>query len=179
MKKILILICIFTLCFPLTACDPAVRSLDVDSITSNIVSIEMIDYDNPDQKTIFTRWSDRSSELLPFKESDCTLLQKLEEEKADAFLKALRKTEYYYEYYACNSPSGVCLKLLYENGDFLILNSDPESDLIRGYIGKYSAEGEVIEFYGCFSGYHSFEKLVDIFSEDDLTLCEDNLSIPD
>lgn len=168
MKRILFLICILVLCFSLTACDPAVRSFDMDSITSNIVSIEMIDYDNPDQKIFFTRWSGHSSELLPFKESDCTLLKKLEEEKVDAFLQALCKTEYYYEYYACNSPSGVCLRLVYGNSDFLILNRDPESDLIRGYIGKYSADGEVVEFYGCFGSYHSFEKLVDIFYENEI-----------
>lgn len=164
MRKIIIMICI-TICLSLTACDPAISNFDIDGLTSDVVSIEMIDYRNPEQKTILSRWSDHFSELLPFKEADCTLIDELEEEAFADFLETLRKTEFYYGYYACNSSEGICLKLLYGNGDFLILNSDPESELIRGYIGKYSAEGEVLEFYGCFGSNLTFEKLIDVFSD--------------
>lgn len=167
MKRIFIFVFIIALCVSLTACDPGAYCLSFDELTKNVVRIDLIDYNNPDQKGFISWVPDHSDDLLPFDNSKCTLLKQLDDEKSVDFLKNLSRSDILYHYYVFNSPRGISLRLTYENGDFLIVNCDSENEAFVGYIGKYSADGKVLEFYGCFSSYHYFERLVDMFSDSD------------
>lgn len=94
-----------------------------------------------------------------------TVLETLDDAKKSDFLKQLSEAYILDKYYVYNSPKGICIKLSYSNGDFLIITCNYAEKAFGGYIGIYSENGDVAEFIGSFSGYDSFESLVNDFFE--------------
>ena len=163
MKKVALLIGSLLLCLVFGACDPSSYRFDYQDLHDKAVRVELIQYDNPDQHQ-FTFWvSDHSSDLAPFKSSQVTVLQTLDNDKKSDFLKQLSKVDILNQYYAYDSPQGICIRICYSQGDFLILNCNQEEKTFQGYVGTYSESGEVIDFIGSFSSYGSFESLIDDF----------------
>lgn len=163
MKKIergLAILLLFCSLFVFAACDPGSYYFNREEM-SEIVSVELITYDNPDQRQFFTWVSDHTSDLKAFNEHKISVLETLDGESIPKLIDALCGFHILYAYYAYDSPNGICLKLSYSNGDFLILSCNVET--YAGYIGKYSSDGEVTEFIGCFSSRYDFESLVNNF----------------
>lgn len=161
MKKFISIIATFIIliigCLMLTACDPGRYHFSQEEL-SDIVSVELVKYNNPKQKSFFSWIPDHSSDLKPFDESKLSVLETLSEDKIPQFIDTLLECDILSKYYAYDSPNGICLKLSYSNGDFLIINSQMPS--FDGYIGKFSAAGKVTEFIGCFSNSNFFKTLV-------------------
>ena len=151
-------------CFTLTACDPSHFYFEEEDL-SDVVSIELINYDNPKQKE-FSSWvPDHSSDLKPFDESKVTVLETLDESEIPDFTAKLCEPIILYWYFAYDSPNGICIKLTYSTGDFLIVWSDYQNGWFGGYIGKFTSEGEVKEFYGSFASLGSYTYLVNNYFE--------------
>ena len=97
---------------------------------------------------------------LPFDTDKASVVESLPTEKIPEFLDAFSKTDILHTYYAYNSPKDICIRLNYENGDFLIIWADYARGSFGGYIGEYSANGEVLSFWGSFSALDYYEELV-------------------
>lgn len=150
---------IVTICLSMCACDPGSFSIDRESL-NNVVSVELIEYANPNQKQ-FTDWFfDKFDELLPFVPADAAVLECLPSEKIPDFLDEFSKTDILHTYYAYNSPKDICIKLNYENGSFLIIWANYSDNSYAGYIGEYSSDGKVLSFWGSFSSLSYFTDLV-------------------
>lgn len=139
------------------ACDPGSYKFSREYL-SDIVSIELISYDNPENKHFVSWVPDHTSDLKPFDDSKLSVLETLDEDNFSQLIDTLCECEILYQYYAYDSPNGICLKLSYSNGDFLIVSCDEVS--YAGYIGKFSSDGGVAEFIGCFCSRSDFEALV-------------------
>ncbi len=163
MKKVALSIGLLLLCLVFSACDPSPYQFEYQDLHDNTVSVALVQYENPGQKAFLSWVPDHSSDLAPFQNSKVTVLAILEDDKKSDFLKQLSQAEILSQYYAYDSPKGVCIRISYSSGDFLILNCNQEEETFQGYIGTYSESGEVIDFIGCFSSYGSFESLVDDF----------------
>ena len=162
MKRIVALVLLTIICFSMCACDPSSFVINRDSL-DNVISIELIEYTNPDQKH-FTTWvPDQSDKLAPFNLANATILETLPEEKISDFLDSFSTIDILHTYYAYNSPKDICIKLNYENGDFLIIWANYAEDSYAGYIGEYSAEGTVVSFWGSFSSLSDYKDLVNHF----------------
>ena len=169
MKKTICLFLMLVCCACLlVACDPGTRSIDRVEL-DRVVSVELIRYDNPAQKEFISWIPDQFRELAPFAPSNATVLETLPADKIPDFLDAFSKTDILNKYYAYNSPKDICLRLSYENGDFLIIWANYKDGMYAGYIGEYSAAGDVLTFWGSFSSLEYYENLVDRFFETDLT----------
>ena len=144
-------LCIFA------ACDPTTSYFDHEYL-SEIVSIELVDYNNPKQREFISWVPDHTADLKPFDNSKLSVLETLDENKIPDFIDTLCECLILDTYFAFDSPNGLCLKLIYSNGDFLIVNWYKKSFV--GYIGKFSPNGEVAEFIGCFASANSYEILV-------------------
>ena len=152
----------FLICFCLLfmcACDPGPYEVDRESL-EGVVSVEWIDYENPSQAHFDTWVFDQSRKLRPFDLSKATVQATLPTESIPAFLDAFEKTDILAKYYAFNSPNGRCIRLTYENGDFLIICINQEQGGFPGYIGEYRADGSVLSYWGCFSSPVYYENLV-------------------
>lgn len=150
---ILLIIC----CITLTGCDPNGYNFVPDDL-ADIVSVELIQYDNPEQKR-FSSWvPDHTSDLKSFDNSKVSILETLDESHISELIDTLCEFDILDTYYAYDSPNELCLRLTYSNGDFLIINCDKNA--FAGYIGKFSPDGEVAQFIGCFESWQSFNTLV-------------------
>ena len=61
-------------------------------------------------------------------------------------------------YASYNSPGDICLRLNYENGDFLIVYN--QRGRHRGYIGEYSSNGAILSYWGILNNKKDYEKLL-------------------
>ena len=145
-KAFVLLLCAVLL--TLSACDPGNYRFDYEQLLDNVLSVELIDYQNDNQRH-YTSWvPNHSLSLKKFKKQNATVLQTLEKEKISGFLLVLSSVDILEKYYTHDSPKGECIRVNYENGDFLII-SNVETDY--GYIGFFTAEGKVKEFIGAFT----------------------------
>ena len=162
MKKIVSLVLLTIICFSMCACDPGSFSPNRDEL-NNVISVELIEYENTEQKH-FTTWvPEQFDELAPFNFANETILETLPSEKMSDFLDAFSEADILHSYYAYNSPKDICIRLNYENGDFLIIWANYVENTYAGYIGKYSADGTVVSFLGSFSSLSDYKDLVNNF----------------
>lgn len=155
-KAVIISLCLILIALILPSCDPLRYSPTEDHLKDAIL-VELIRYNNPDQKNFISWVPDHSDDLVAFDNSRVEIIEILDNEKFDDFSTAFQNTEIMHTYYRCDSPDGVCIRVNYENGDFLIIEKD--------YIGYFSENGEVSEFLGCFSSRTYYTDLVNEFFE--------------
>ena len=158
MKKALAIMGVI-ICLSMCACDPGSFIIDRESL-NNVVSAELIEYTNTNHKQFFSWVPDQFDKLLPFDSDNATILARLPSEKIPDFLDAFSETDILHTYYAYNSPKDVCIKLNYENGNFLIIWANYMDNTYAGYIGEYSSDGTVLSFWGSFSALNYYEDLV-------------------
>lgn len=158
-KKLTIYALLLVFCFILSACDPTSYYFTGEDL-ADVISIELVDYDNPEQKSFGSWVFDRTSDLKPFDNSKMSQLEILAENKIFEFVDSLCECCILEEYFAFDSPNGICIKINYSNGDFMIIWSNYKYSNFSGYIGRYSPDGEVTEFIGCFEGLGSYINLV-------------------
>lgn len=162
LKKAII---ILTLLFSFAACDPAPYFFDYEDLHNEVIRVELIDHENPEQRKFRSWVKDHSRELVPFKLSNMTVLETLDHNDVPTFLKQVSETEFLHKYYVFDSPKGICIRVIYENGDFLILSCDYDNESFGGYVGIYNSEGDVVDFIGSFCRYDDFESLVGDYFE--------------
>lgn len=160
MKRFFCIICAVLICMTMTACDPGTYRLREETDPKDVVSVELIRYENPKQKKFASWVPDHFKKLRPMDLSSVTVLEVLPETSVEPFLEQLSQKGILWKYYVYDSPKGVCIRITYSGGDFLIISTDYENESYRGYIGMYNAQGEVTDFFGSFVSYHSFESLV-------------------
>lgn len=128
---------------------------------SRVVQVQLVDYENPSQKE-FSSWvPDHMDDLKPVDISKFTVNKTLDGGQLDDFCDKLCELPILYRYFAYDSPKGEAIRLNCSDGNFYLINSDENSYI--GYIGKYSASGEVLDFYGCFVSAECTAELMKYF----------------
>lgn len=162
MKRIISLLCLIAICFCLSSCDPSTFVVTAESL-ENVTSIELISYSNTEQKH-FNSWvPNHFEDLVDFDNSRATVIENLEEEKIPEFIAEFTKTDILHTYYAYDSPNDVCIRLVFSNGNYLIIWADYNQNSHAGYIGEYMPDGKVLSFWGSFSSLHYYKDLVNNF----------------
>ncbi len=167
MKKVCLAV-LATICCFLCACDPSSYLVDREKL-NDVVSIELIEYENPDQKYFITWIPDQFEQLVSFDPANAKVLETLPAEKMIDFLDEFSKTDILHTYYAYDSPKDICIRLNYANGDFLIIWANYAENSYAGYIGEYSKDGAVLSFWGSFSSLSDYEELVNRYFTHRLT----------
>ena len=170
MKKLVIFSVLCFWCFCLTACDPGHFRFEYEDLSDSVIGIELIDYNNSEQKHFLSWVPDHSSKLRSFNMENMTIIETLDAELFPGFLEQLADVSFLDKYYAFDSPKGTGIRLIYANGDFEVLSCNGKSYV--GYVGRYNESGDVINFIGCFTDYYDFESLVNDFFETSLINAE-------
>jgi len=138
MKSLLVCL-ILGLGFVLTSCvsDPESFYFDYDELEEKVIAIELINYDNPDTKTV-----KKKDGILPFDFDKMEVLQVLEVEQIDSLLLDLSEIHFHVSdeltKYS-DSASGMSIKIVYTSGDFLIICSNSNSN----FIVEFNSDGNV------------------------------------
>ena len=131
MKRFFGIICVVLICLAMTACDPGTYNLRQETDPQDVVSVELIQYDNPKQKKFASWVPDHFIKLRPMDLSAVTVLETLEEESKETFLDQLSRERILWKYYVFDSPKGVCIRITYSCGDCLIVSTDYETITIK------------------------------------------------
>lgn len=151
---------IILMCLSISSCDPGQYDIDREEL-NDVVSVELINYDNPEQKK-FSSWvPDHFRKLKPIDLEKCEVLETLPEDMITDFVDYFSEREILNKYYTYNSPKDICIKLNYSDDSFLILWADYENESFRGYVGEYTSEGKVLSFWGSFCALSDYEYLVE------------------
>ncbi len=161
MKRFLCFILII-LSLLFSACDPGHLPIAQESL-QNVTSVELISYENQQQKHFLSWVPNHFDELAPFDHTLVTILETLPEEKVDDFLQSFSETEILHTYYAYDSPKGICIRVNYTDGHFLIIWANYFENSFAGYIGEYLPDGTVLSFWGSFSGLFYYTDLVNLY----------------
>ncbi len=161
-KTTIFFLSLVLLCSFLCSCDPLSYSIDREKL-NNVVCVDLIQYENPNQKEFITWVPNQFDKLVPFILDNATVIETLQEERIPDFLDVFSESDILDTYYAYNSPKDVCLRLTNANGDFLIVWANYAESSSAGYIGEYSADGSVLSFWGSFSSLYTFKTLVNQF----------------
>ena len=159
MKKVLSCICLVSLLFLLTACDPGMFQYDYDELKESVVRVEYIYYDNPNAKRLNEFFVDKKDRLLPFDFDKMEIREVLPDEKLNDFLKDLCECYIMMHWVHSDSPKGNCIRVIYNNGDFEIITNRAGE-----YVGSFYSTGEVKRFIGDGVGNSIFSKWFNVQS---------------
>ena len=159
MKKLFTVSAIILVVLSLAACDPAHYYYDYEDLKSDVISIELINYNNPDVKELF----EKRDKVISFDIEKMEIMETLSDESFNDFLLYFSKILFLEYWRHADSPNGTCVRIVYEDGDFEIVTHEVV------YAGRFDAEGNVKKFIGGLSGKASFVSLVNNFFETKIT----------
>jgi len=155
MKKVIILLVIVLMVFGLIACDPASFYFNYDELKDEIIAVELIDYDNTNAEIVKSK-----SEVLPFDFDKMEIIETLEVERIDDFLLDLSYIHFLRYWRHSDSAMGTSIRIIYRNGDFIIISATLIDKAANSVVGIYDSEGNVKEFIGGFASINDFNSLV-------------------
>ena len=161
--KILIvfILCLFMIGVQfLIACDPDFE-YDIAWLKENVVSVEMIKYDNEELKLVYDR-----VEILPIDFDKIEIIEKLPDSKIEDFINDYSSSWKMESGVFFAEPVGVCVKMNFVNGDFMIITEeDPKEDFSEfSMIAIFDKDGKVTDMPIChYASAGGFEHLKKYF----------------
>lgn len=138
MKKTIIVIWICFLSIIVTSCTPIEYQYDYNELNSDVISVELIYYDNMNSKIVSDFLG--SAKHFNFFFASMKQVEIMEKEHYEGFFNAISAEAILNLVSHANSPTGLCIKMDYQNGDF---------DIISGhYCGRFSSDGTFQDFLG-------------------------------
>jgi len=154
-KKITTFLLGIALLIILASCSPIPFSYDESVLRSTVIRVELIYYDQPSVRRISDFWGNAYRRHFDFDFERVEYIESLDEIYHGDFFEELSSFTMQNAINQNNSPTGLTILLHYENGDF-----DAFSTF---YVGRFSFEGEFIEFLGDGLWEEPFESLVQYY----------------
>lgn len=171
MKKLLIIMMMAATYMVMSACiawglEPYI--LDEERLKTNTVSVDLIQYLHPGPEWV------RDEPGQPFDFNRMRVIETLPTEQLDEFIISFTEIPYDYfgQYY--NAPVGICIKINYDNGDFLIACCNFLGDRVYNFVATYDISGEITSTVGGFplDPDYDYYALVNSYFDTQLTLPE-------
>lgn len=142
MKKIIVLFLFILNLITLTGCDPSYYYYSYEDLNSNVISIELINYDNNEAIELF----EKKDKVKSFDFSKMNVIKVLDNDKNSEFLLEFSKIEFMLVWRHLDSPKDESIKINYKDGSF---------DVICYYVQfscQYDKSGNVKKFIGSGGG---------------------------
>ena len=152
------------LCLQLVACDPVNTSYSYPELVDDVVRVELINYRNPEAKTINTFFSQRELQTR-FDFSKMEVLETLDEEMMDGFFSELSSIWLWNHWVHLDSPLGRSVRLVYSNGDFEVISCCFGNGVEGGLIVRYDSSGKLLKNIGLVKYSYEFDILLNAFFE--------------
>ena len=155
-KQASVFLLVLFLCLGLAACDPGWYCYDYDKLVDGAISVELFEYDNPGVKRISNLVSNRWLQGFDFEKM--TVVETLPAEHFEDFLLDLSGVNLDNYWWMPDSPEGMCIRVIYENGEFEAF-SYPDLD-IGGYAIRFDSKGKILAYTGRVTFRDEFVDLV-------------------
>lgn len=163
-KKIgvIAIICVLFLLNGLNGCvwDPPSYYFDYENLKGQIEKVEMINYENEKPKKI-----KKVSEILPYDFDKEEVLETLPADKIDSFAIDLSEMGFLINSDSANAPVGICIKVTYKNGEFIIISWTLINDNGYCFVEIFDPQGYLIEHVGWVENRKDFVALVNKYFE--------------
>ena len=118
-KRIGFAMAVFTLIL-LNGCvwDPELYQFEYEKLKGQIASVELIHYENDNPEIIKD-----ASEVMPFDFDKEEVIETLDANKIDDFALDLSEIRFMNDSDFAKEAIGICIKITYENGEFIIITS--------------------------------------------------------
>lgn len=146
------ILCLF--CLLLTGCEPIHFYYNYEDLSETVVAIELINYDNPEAEMVADNFS--RAKHLDFDFDYMGTIEVMAADDFDAFFQDISDQTILNHVRHKDSPVGLCIRVVYESGDFDIISSR--------YIGRFNDEGGFVEFMGIFDAGLYFDLINQYFT---------------
>ena len=150
MKKSIILLFFVLTSLVLTGCDPSSYKYNYEDLNSNVVSIELINYENDEAVELFNK----RERVKPFDFSKLDVIEVLDNDKKSEFLLEFSNIKFLLVWRHLDSPKGESVKINYKDGSFDIICYNSQ------FSCQYDKLGNVKNFIGS-GGGERLKKLVE------------------
>ena len=140
------------------ACDPASFYYYYEELKESVVSVELIEYEGATAEMVFEK-----SAVDSFDFDKAETLETLEQSRIDDFCLAFSKIEFFGDEEFPNTPIGLCIKLTYANGNFLIVIGCKKGDKYYSGTHLYDKDGNIKEVIGWMPTIKDFYNLLNNF----------------
>ena len=142
-KRIGFAMAVFTLIL-LNGCvwDPELYQFEYEKLKGQIASVELIHYENDNPEIIKD-----ASEVMPFDFNKEEVIETLDANKIDDFALDLSEIRFMNDSDFAKEAIGICIKITYENGEFIIITSTL-MDVAYGLVEVFDSNGYPIEYIG-------------------------------
>ncbi len=154
-KTFIILISLITII--LSGCDPATFYFEFESMNNEVLSVELVEYDNNSSEMINTNLDSK----LIFDSKKIISVETLEEERIDEFLKGLSVIVFHQVEESTIEPVKECLKINKNNGNYIILSCTVIDGTVYSMVAEYDSSGNFLEHLAYFADRPSYERLID------------------
>ncbi len=162
-KKISAIACTVGIMFGVSSCEPAWKHLKNDLGDVEIVSVQLIKYDNSDTKTIHNTIFKEVDVTTPFDFEKMQVLEELPQEDIEGFINDLLEEDMYADPWVhSDSPNGTGFRIIAESGDFWVITVG--LGLRDHYLGCFDAQGTLIQYLGEFD-FDRVESLTETWFE--------------
>lgn len=145
LKSVFIAVLAVAVLFAATACHPPFRRIKLT--VDDIKTAELIEYDNAEAKDVENKYG-----ALDYDFSKEKTLKSLKSEDYEYFVETLSKVEYLRDNGKTfkDSPNGKSLKVVNNDGSFVIICLYRQNGQEYSFLGSYAADGTVIEISNVF-----------------------------
>lgn len=146
-KKLLVSFCALGVTLGASGCEPAWKNAKDDFKDTEIVSAQLIGYDNPEVKTVYNTIFMEADVTTPFDFEKMEVFKELPEEDIEGFMNDLFENDVYADPWThSDSPNGAGLRIVAEDGNFWVMTVG--SGLRDQYFGYFDPQGNLIEYLG-------------------------------
>mgnify|MGYP001030312672 FL=1 len=157
MKKTISYIMIICVFISLSGCvwDPASYLFDYEKLKEQVATVELINYENEEPKKIKD-----ISEILPYDFDKEEVLETLPADKIDDFIMDLSEIRFMIDSDFSNSPVGICIKITYKNGEFIIISVTLMNGVVYCFIEVFDKLGYSIEHIGGIENRDDIDRII-------------------
>jgi len=130
---------LFLLILCLSACDPGSISYPNEESISDVVSVELIEYNNIYVSRINTLFSTRKIQDFDFEKME--IIEVLSEDTLEDFLNDFSELDVWTRWSHPDSPLRTSIRIIYNNGDFDVISCCNTEKEIISFMAKYDSKG--------------------------------------
>lgn len=147
MKKIVSILTLIALLISsmfLSSCESE-RYYITEHDMADVSQVQLVYYDNPNSEIIkYHIFAWKKPALKSFDISKMEIIEVLPAEKHEEFVRLMIESMCVIEPPACDSPDGYCVRIVYENGEYIVISAS----LYKSYCARFNADGSMMEYYG-------------------------------
>ena len=156
MKKFILIFLLISVSILACGCDPGAYHFDNKSLTERVKSVELIDYENFNPIEIDVT---DDTELI-FESDKMKILEVLDEEKIEEFLKDLSVITFHLENKSAKSPVGRGILLIFSDGGYIVISSTKVGRRSYSFVAEFDKNNIFIQHIAYVCDRPSLEKLM-------------------